>query len=291
MTSDKLIFWACDYSGKTGEGNLARKFINENYQIKKIKIKTLNLKNFLNYKYILPLIVLIYCWRDYLKGHKVGYINYLPFWNFIIFLLLPPNTILGPITGGALFTKKNVFNFFVRKFIFPIFYKISELILNIRYENKIFFSTDLLKKYLSKKTSQRCNFNFILNNFKFKKKRKIKDIDLLIYYRKHNNKLSFFNYQLIKRLIILNLKIFVVGDKLNLKGVNNLGFLHKKKISIIQSRSKYTLCSGENIYSLFVLECISNHTKILIEKKYMKQVKFLKKYFINIDDPKFNFKN
>ncbi len=289
MTNNKLIFWVCDYSEKTGEGNLARKFISENYQIKKIKINTLKIENFLKYKYILPYIIITFCWRDYLKGYKVGYINYLPFWNFLIFLLLPPNTILGPITGGAFFTKKNIFNFFVRKFIFPIFYKISELILNLRFKGKVFFSTDLLKKYLSNNTIQRCNFNFVLNNLKFKKKRKIKDIDFIIYYRRHKNKLSFFNYQFLKKLLMLKYKIFIVGDKLELKGVYNLGFLNKKKMSLLQSRSKYTLCSGENIYSLFVLECITNHTKILIEKKYIKQIKYLKKFFINMNSSKFNY--
>ena len=30
---------------------------------------------------------------------KTCYINYLPLWNFIIFIILPKNTILGPITG------------------------------------------------------------------------------------------------------------------------------------------------------------------------------------------------
>ena len=290
MTNYKLIFWACDYSEKTGEGNLARKFIKENYNNKKTKINTFRFKNFLNYKYILPYVLVINCWRDYLRGYKVGYLNYLPLWNFPIFLLLPPKTILGPITGGAFFTKKNSINFFIRKFIFPIFYKISELILNLRFKKKIFFSTDLLKKYLSNKTIQRCIFNFILNDFKFKKKRKIKDIDFIIYYRKHRNKLSFFNYQFLKKLHMLNFKIFVVGDKLDMKGVINLGFLSKKKISSLQSRSKYSLCSGENIYSLFILECITNHTKILVEKKYMNQIKFLKKYFIDLNDKRFNSK-
>ena len=289
MTNNKLIFWVCDYSEKTGEGNLARKFISENYEIKKIKVNSLKIKNFLSYKYILPYIILMFCWRDYLRGYKVGYINYLPFWNFLIFLLLPPNTILGPITGGAFFTKKNILNFLVRKFIFPIFYKISELILNFRFKNKIFFSTDLLKKYLSNSTIQRCNFNFVLNNLKFKKRRKIKDVDFIIYYKKHKNKLSFFNYKFLKKLILLKYKIFIVGDKLDLQGVYNLGFLSRKKITSLQARSKYTICSGENIYSLFILECITNHTKILIEKKYIKQIIYFKKFFINMSSSKFKY--
>jgi hypothetical protein len=39
-------------------------------------------------------------WKDFLSGKKTIYVNYLPLWNFLIFLLLPPGSILGPITGG-----------------------------------------------------------------------------------------------------------------------------------------------------------------------------------------------
>ena len=56
------------------------------------------------------------------------------------------------------------------------------------------------------------------------------------------------------------------------------------------SRSKYSLCSGENIYSLFVLECITNHVKIFINREYMHNIKFLRKYFIAFDRSKLSLK-
>ena len=87
MTDNKLIFWVCDYSDKTGEGNLARKFISENFKKEKIKINTLKLDNFLNHKYIIPFVGIISCWKHYFKGNGIGYINYLPLWNFFIFFL------------------------------------------------------------------------------------------------------------------------------------------------------------------------------------------------------------
>ena len=34
------------------------------------------------------------------------YLNYLPLWNFLIFILLPPKTLLGPITGGSQIQRK-----------------------------------------------------------------------------------------------------------------------------------------------------------------------------------------
>ena len=288
MTDNKLIFWVCDYSDKTGEGNLARKFISKNFKKKKVKINTLKLDNFFNHKYICPFVGIISCWKHYFKGNSVGYINFLPLWNFLIFFLLPPKTILGPITGGALYDKTNKINYYIRNTFFPIFYKFSEIALNLRYKNQLVFSTELLKKYLSKKTIKRCKFNFVLKDLKFKKKRKNKDIDFLIYYRIHNNKSLMFDYRLIENLTKLNLKIFIVGDSLNIKKVNNLGYVNRKKINILQSRSKYSLCSGENIYSLFIIECITNHVKIFINKDQIKQVKILKKFFNTYKRSKIN---
>ncbi len=290
MTDYKIIFWACDYSEQTGEGNLARKFIKENFNKKKIKINTLKLDDYLNHKYIAPYIGVISCWKHYFKGYSVGYINFLPLWNFLIFFLLPPRTILGPITGGALYNKSNVINYLIRKIVFPFFYKFSELILIIRFKKKLIFSTELLKQYLSKKIIRKSSFNFVLKNLIFKKKKKNKDIDFLIYHRIHRNKSLLFDNKLIKNLTQLNLKIFVVGDKLNINKVKNLGYIKKKKLDNLQSRSKYSLSTGENIYSLFVIECITNHVKIFIDKKNMKKVKTLKKFFVTFDKSTTNLK-
>lgn len=281
MTKKKIILWACDYSDLTGEGSLAKKFVKDFYLKKNIQIETLKTNNHLNKKYLIPIIGIFFCWIYHLKGHKVGYINYLPLWNSIIFIFLPPGTILGPITGGAKFTKSFGINYFVRALIFPLFYKISEFFLIIRNYN-IIFSTELLKKYLSTHTRNKSEFNYILKNFKFFKIKKKKN-DFLIYHRLHSNKSSFFDYNLVDNLVRSNFKVLVVGDKLKIKGVKNLGYVSKKRLHKIQSFSKYTLCSKENIYSLFILECISNHVKIIIEKKLIKEVKFLKKWFIPIN--------
>ena len=285
MKKNKIIFWTCDYSNCTGEGSLARKFIREFVSKDKIQIKTLNSYNIFNFKYIKPFIIIINCWKSYFKGYKVGYINYLPLWNFLIFLLLPPKTILGPITGGALYTKKNIFNFLVRKFIFFIFYKISELIINIRFKNEIIFSTDLLKEKLFEKLKKRSKFNFVLQNIKFKKKKK-KNIDFLIYFRKHDNKLAFLNIKFLEKLIKLRLKIIIVGDYLHVSGVKNIGYVAREKITNLQSRARYTIYSGENIFSFFILECISNHIKIFINKENFTKIKKFKKFFINMNDPR-----
>jgi hypothetical protein len=284
---DKIYCWACDISKNTGEGNLANEFlkklkINNNvyiFDIQKLNITNNFLLKILNYKYISPFVGLVFCWYLFLQKKKISYINYLPLWNFMLFIFLPPKIILGPITGGANFKNNN--KLFVRKYIFPILYKISEIFINFRLK-KISFSTDLLKPFLKKSTIAKSNFNYIFNLVN-KKKNNPKNIDFLIYYRKHNNKESFFPYSFIKKLISLNFKVHIVGDYLNFNSVTNYGYVDNKFVNRILSKTFYTLASNENLYSLFTIESINNHVKIIVDKNQFKKIKFFKENFICLD--------
>ena len=148
MTKKKLFVWTSDYSENSGEGKLARLFVKYLENEEKFSIN-LSQKRKLKQKYLSTLIGIFYCWKKYINNEHVCYLNYLPFWNFFIFTFLPPKTILGPITGGANFSKSNKLSFIIRGFIFPVFYKLSEISLIFR-NVKLIFSTDLLKKYLSR---------------------------------------------------------------------------------------------------------------------------------------------
>ena len=279
---DKYFCWACDFSDKTGEGNLARlfvkkKFAQNNYQIFTVNnIRILNFINFkiLNYKYFSPLIGVLFCWYLFIKGKKVIYLNYLPLWNCLLFIFLPPKTIFGPITGGAYYKNKSI----IRKFFFPMAFKLSELFLNFRKIN-FYFSTDLLKKFLNKSTIKKSKFNYIFNYYK-KKSYQYKEIDFLIYYRKHNNKETFFPYNFIKKLIYLNFKIQIVGDHFKNKYVVNHGYISNDKINHLLSKTFYSITSDENIYSLFTIECINNNVKIITDIKNKNKIKFSKNNFI-----------
>ena len=120
------------------------------------------------------------------------------------------------------------------------------------------------------------------------RKKKKKTIDFLIYYRKHQNKKYLFPYDFVKKLIKLKFKISIVGDKLNYPGVKNYGKISNQKVLSLQSVSKYTIASGENLYSFFVLECLSNNIKIIIDKTQNSKIRFLKKNFIGLN---YNSKN
>ena len=274
---DKYYCWACDFSNRTGEGNLARLFIKKSY-LQNYQIFTTSNIKFLKYKYLSPLIGILFCWYLFIKRKKVVYLNYLPLWNCFLFMFLPPGTILGPITGGANIGNKQIV---IRKYIFPVLYKVSEIFILCRKTN-ICFSTDLLKKYLSKKTLSIAKFNFVLNYLKKIKKNK-KNIDFLIYYRKHVNKESYFPYAFLKKLISLNFKVHIFGDFFNNSLVKNYGFISNNKVNKLLARTYFTLASNENQYTMFSLECINNHVKIIVDKSRENNIKYYKKNFVFID--------
>ena len=172
-----LLIWASDLSPNTGEGILARAFLVEMLKFrncKKIKIKTLEQVIYLNttniemirygnvannsffHKYIGPVYGALYLMVFSCK-YQVAYLNYLPLWNFLIFFILPGKTILGPITGGVYSGPVNSCNLIIRKYLFPLFYKISKIIIYKKFKKAI-FSTSILKPYMKKK-------NFLLYNF------------------------------------------------------------------------------------------------------------------------------
>ena len=286
---NNLYVWVSDYSENTGEGRLARLYIKKIKDKNEYKRIILNQKKILKSKYFSSIIGILYCWKKFINNQNICYLNYLPFWNFFLFIFLPPQTLLGPITGGARFSKKNIINYFIRGIIFKFFYKISEIFLYFR-QVEIIFSTNLLKKNLSKYILKRSKFNFIFYNFELKKKYK-KKIDFLIYFRKHKNKKHFFSIKLIKKLIRKNFKIHIVGDFLDLPKVVNHKFLSNSKIMKLQAISKYTLASGENLYSFFTIEAISNHMKILVNINEKIKINFFKRSFIKLNyEKEKNFK-
>ncbi len=292
----KIYFWACDIDQHRGEGILGQQFIdlaikNNNlesevetfnkkfffrkkkfYYINKKKITKLNF--FSNYFY--PFYGIIKCWINYFKGNKVHYVNYLPLWNFLIFLLLPSRTILGPITGGIYGNKSNFFQFKIRKYIFPIFYRISLFLLK---DKKLLFSTDLLKKFVKEKKYKKVIYNFSLINLREIPKQK-KKYDLIIYFRKHSNKYNEFQSELLKYLSKKNIKIVVIGDHLKINRIINKNNVSRKKALRIIGRSKFALNSPENPLSLFVTDSISNRTFIFYNKKVFSSV--LKKIIFSL---------
>jgi hypothetical protein len=302
-----IYAWACDLSHNTGEGILANQFlkdlsikkkylilaespqkknwINLNYNLVHEKKNNLNVnhKSF-THKYISPIIGIINCWKHYLKDNRTCYINYLPLWNSIIFLLLPPKTILGPITGGSFYEKKFNINYFLRKYVLPILFLINFYIIQKR-NKKILFATKLLKNI--PKSKKNIFFNYVYSIYSKNKILK-KNNDIVIYYRIHNNKMNNIIKKIVIELINNNVKINIVGDQINLSSgvgeIKNFGYVKRKKMLSIINKSKFAIGNTENLYSLFTIDCLSNYANIFINKNISEQIdRRHKKLFIKID--------
>ena len=175
MKEKEIYIWACDLDKFRGEGILANEFIKDlkKYTTKKLIIESPKNNqqkiNFSFYKnYITPFIGIIKIWKNYLYGRRTCYINFLPIWNFFIFLLLPPKTILGPITGTRYIAKVTNFNKFLRKYVLTFFSFISINILMFR-KKLILFSTKNLESQIPKKMKRKSFFNYIITTVKKKK--------------------------------------------------------------------------------------------------------------------------
>jgi len=298
----KTTIWVSNLSQRTGEGILAKYFL-EDFLLKNkkkiIEIKTFEQSfiykgnNFFKnriicnssffHKYFEPFYGIYHLWLN--RDKNIVYINYLPLWNFITFLLLPKKTILGPVTGGSIIKTINSPGTFVRKYIFPILYRISLFIIKKKF-NKIIFSTNLLKKY----TSNSHNFFYILGyvyrifSYKHLNYRSKKKYDLIFYYRNHPSKN---NQTLVKIINKLSdkLKICVIGDHFISKNSNifNFGFLERKKVLSLITNSKLSLATGENILSLFVIDSYNCGTKIIFDKNLMAEKIITSNNFLPID--------
>lgn len=283
MKKNRFYFWASDLRKNSGEGILATQFLTD---IKKYHKKSMFIninKNTSNYntffnKYIFILFGAIKLWKYYFKGYKIIYINYLPIWNFIIFLILPPKTIFGPITGTLLYNKETLLDHIFRGFLLNIFKNISLFVIFLR-KKKLLFATELLKHSIIKNKYKKCYFNYVLQTFTgFWKKKNKRKIDFLIYNRAHKNKYNTLIENFIKNSDI-KYNIVVVGDPINLKNVSNKGYISRDKLKSLLENTKYTFGSRENLYTLFLLDSISKGVFIFYDKRlkiYNSQIRYNK---------------
>jgi hypothetical protein len=282
MKNFSTFIWSSDFEDFTGEGLLGRFFV-ENFCKKNESVKIvsnngeyyLNKKNFYilkknkyknNFftKYFYPFYGLLLIWFYNLKGKKTFYINYLPLWNFLLFLFLPKKTILGPITGNIYQDRIVNCNTFVRKVFFPLMYVISINIIFKKYI-KLIFSTNNLENVIPRKLRKFCTFNFCLSLLKKRKKKK-KNIDFLFYLRKHPLKSNAFHKFLIKRLSENKFRVVVVGDKFIYSNVKNYINIPRSKMLTLLDQTSFSVAPGDNFHSLFNIDCMSCNVKLFYDK-------------------------
>ena len=288
MPKKKIFIWCCDLNKNSGEGIVANKFINDlklNNSNHKLIINSPRNKNanMLVERFIHPLIGLIYLWKIYLfkKNKHICYVNYLPLWNVILFLLLPPKTILGPITGGSLFNKKPFINYILRKYFLNTLNYLTILVTKVR-GTKLLFSTDLLKNKLYK--NKKYIFNYVLKDFKIKKIKTYKKYDLIFYLRNHINKNMRVQVDLANKLST-KFKIITVGEKIPNPDIKNFGYMKRKNLLKILKKTKFAFLSPENLLSLFALDSIGCNTNIFFNKNKNYKTNNLKGiFYVNYED-------
>jgi len=275
----KIYYWANNLSKTNGEGILANLFI-QKIIFYNPSCKFININSDISYKtssflhkYFYPIYGAIKIRFYSIMGRKTCYINYLPLWNFIIFILLPKNTILGPITGTIIKRKLSFFDNF--------FKKISVKIICLKF-NKILFATNFFKNYTN--LSHKAYYNFILSDFKFKIDKVPKKFDFVIYYREYATKGNEFIKKIITFLTKNNYRIAVIGEKIiNKKNLKNFGFVSRQKAKKIISKSKFAIASAENLYSFFVQDCLSHGLIIFYNNIFKKYCSFFKNQLVPIN--------
>jgi hypothetical protein len=273
-----IYYWANDTSLNTGEGILANQFIkkfnkyNSNYKFISIH-KNIRSRNNFTGKYIMPFYGVFKIWQHTLQGKKTCYINYLPLWNFMIFILLPKKTILGAITGTIT----------PRKFgaLLKVFQMISVKIILIKF-HKVLLATNFFVNHF--KNIHNIYYNFIFSEFKFNKKRLRKKYDFIIYNRKYATKGNNFIIDLIKLLAKKKLKIAVIGDSVkNINNIKNYGYVKRKFAKKIISQSKYSIASAENLYSFFTQDCLSENLIVFYNDYFKSYCHFFKDKLIPLN--------
>jgi len=267
-----IFYWSSNNNARSGEGILSKHFLSDLKKFKKSKIikipNNYKFENIFVKNYIYPLIGVFKLWIKYLNGNKICYINYLPLWNFLIFLLLPSKVILGPITG----TISSERNFFLKKKL----EKISKLIIILKFK-KCLFANNFYKDYFNEHYH-----NYIISELKFKRtKNKKKKFDLIIYYRKnYDQKKNLYN--LVTYLSQKKFKIVVIADKIKSKDIINLGYINENQLNLILKKTRCAIANKENLYSYFTQNCLSKNLKVFYNKEFKKLEKFKLNNFYSI---------
>ena len=194
---------------------------------------------------------------------------------------MPPRTILGPITGGSLFDKKVLINYFLRNYVLNFFNFLSFLIIKMR-NRKLLFSTDLLKSNIN--INNQYYFNYVLKDLKIKKITIKKEYDLIFYLNNHKNKSIDLQIRIANKLST-KFKIITVGKKIKNSRIKNLGYVPRKNLLKVLQRTKFAFLSPENLYSLFAIDSISSNTNIFFNgKNNYRSEHFKGIYYLNYND-------
>ena len=100
--------------------------------------------------------------------------------------------------------------------------------------------------------------------------------DFIFYFRKHNKENKFL-INLVRILSERNYKVCIIGEKLDFKkNISYKGFVTRKNALNLISASKYSLGSFENLFSFFVLDCLSSNLRVFFNNDFKLDNKLIK---------------
>ena len=146
-------------------------------------------------------------------------------------------------------------------------------------------------------------FNFVIDIYQKKLFNKKRIVDLIYYNRDHPNKSDNSQIKLIKEFKN-KFVIYIVGNKLSISGIKNLGFIKRKKLISLLAKSKFALNSSENFYTLFVMDALNQGCNIvnnnlvptnifdkkkfiILKKNFKKNIFLFNKALINFEEKKY----
>lgn len=308
MVNKTCYVYACDLASNRGEGLLGLNFIkllskfhpninfecvspNTKFFLKNNKLSKIKKENNINInfkylsQYIYPFAGIVLLWINFFKNKELLYLNFLPLWNIFIFILVPPGTKFGPLTGSEFKGNIESFSDLIRKYIFPLCYKISIKFLYFR-KKQALYSSDLLKNFLIKQEIKKSLFYFQIRNINPPIVKNNKIYDFVIYFRDYHSKDNSFIKNITRFLIKNNYKVVAIGNQLSIPGVRNFGIISRKKALALFKLVKFSIISPENFYSMFFIDCFNSGIKIFYNKLNKPKIFFVKKNIIEL-----NYKN
>ena len=302
-----IIVLACDFRNYGGEGVLAREFLKKisyqnkqtTYQVISPSIKSylqagkfvneIEFNNKVNYeslfhKYILPIIYISKA-TFILRKHKVLYLNYIPLWNFLIFLIKGRNVDLGQIVSSENDIRfKLSFNNIVRNFFFPLFEKLTFFIIKKKKIKNLVCATPITFEKFKKYEANAIDGLFLPKLNKSLNLINEKLYDFCIYYRDHPTRYPLHTLGLINYLSKKH-KIAVIGNlkyKTKNKNIVLKSNLSREEALKVLKHSNTFINVGDNGYSLMSREAIILGVELILyspSKNLDNHINYLKKKY------------
>ena len=87
--------------------------------------------------------------------------------------------------------------------------------------------------------------------FHFQISTKKDQLILLFILKTTKNKKNMYPINFIKRILLYNYNVYVVGDKMKINGVTNIGYLNHLNLKSYLKKTRFCIASTENILSFF----------------------------------------